>query len=66
MLILEDGHIGPVTIEAANEWSAPALIDKVCALRLDFLKHLKIFDTFGRGWTRRVEEVCAKAKEMAS
>jgi lysozyme family protein len=66
MGLLEDGKVGSLTIAAAAAESPISLIEKVCASRLDFLKHLKIFDRFGRGWTRRVEDVCAKAKEMAA
>jgi lysozyme family protein len=62
----EDGKIGPVTVAAAKNQMPVSLIEKVCAARLNFLRQLKIFDTFGRGWTRRVEEVCAKAKAMAA
>jgi lysozyme family protein len=32
---------------------------------MDFLKALPTFDTFGKGWTRRVAEVEQKAKGMA-
>ena len=69
--VIEDGHIGLVTLAAVKALDHDAiagemgLIEQVCQLRLDFLKHLKTFDTFGRGWTRRVEEVREKAKEMA-
>jgi lysozyme family protein len=35
-------------------------------MRLDFLKKLSTFDTFGKGWSRRVAEVKAKAISMAN
>jgi len=63
--VADDGQIGPATLAAVQTKNADALIETVCAARLNFLKQLKIFDRFGRGWTTRVEEVCAKAKEMA-
>lgn len=59
-----DGVIGPMTLEAVRAMSAPGLIDRLCDERLAFLKRLPIFDTFGKGWTRRVEDVRAKAKAM--
>lgn len=66
MGLAEDGQIGPLTIAAAAAESPGSLIEKVCALRLNFLKQLKVFDRFGRGWTTRVADVEAKAKEMAA
>lgn len=61
-----DGKLGPVTMDAANRVPAKDLIEGVCNLRLAFLKKLPHFDRFGRGWTRRVAEVRAKAKGMAA
>lgn len=66
MGLAEDGRVGPLTIAAAGVESPGSLIERVCALRLNFLKQLKIFDRFGKGWTRRVEDVAKMAKEMAS
>jgi lysozyme family protein len=63
--VLDDGMIGPVTIAAVRAEDSVAIIEKVCAARLNFLRQLTIFDAFGRGWTRRVEEVCTRAKAMA-
>lgn len=63
--VSDDGQIGPVTIAAVNARSAAQTIDALCDARLDFLKHLSVFDRFGRGWTTRVADVRAKAKQMA-
>lgn len=63
---LEDGKIGPATLAAAREKPAPGIVETVCNYRLAFLRQLAIFDRFGMGWTRRVEDVRAKAKEMAA
>ena len=52
-----DGAIGPNTIAKVKAHDADALVNAYCDNRLNFLKGLKTFDTFGRGWTRRVEEV---------
>lgn len=62
--VTEDGAIGPNTLSAILVADVGALIDKYCAARQDFLQSLATFDTFGKGWTRRVLEVNLKAKEM--
>lgn len=65
MGLVEDGQIGPLTIAAAASEPPGSLIEKVCVSRLNFLKQLKVFDRFGRGWTTRVEDVATRAKAMA-
>jgi lysozyme family protein len=60
----EDGQIGPVTIAAAKAHDPAQLIDAICDLRLNFLRALKTFQYFGKGWTRRVAEVREHAKVM--
>lgn len=62
---VEDGQIGPKTLEAVKSTPPLFLIDAVCDLRMTFLRSLNSFQYFGRGWTRRVDEVREKAKEMA-
>jgi lysozyme family protein len=52
-----DGAIGPNTLAKVKAHDADSLVNAYCDNRLNFLKGLKTFDTFGRGWTRRVEEV---------
>ena len=56
-----DGHIGPKTIEAIGGWNLLALIDKLCESRLRFLRALKTWGTFGKGWERRVRQVNSEA-----
>lgn len=63
--VAQDGKIGPVTLEAAKNADAATLIDALCDRRMAFLKSLKTFDTFGKGWTRRVDEVREKATTLA-
>jgi hypothetical protein len=41
------------------------MTDAICDMRLDFLKRLPTFETFGKGWSRRVAEVKEKALSMA-
>jgi lysozyme family protein len=64
--VFQDGEIGPVTLAAVNGRPIPDVIDNICDARLSFLKQLPIFDRFGHGWTMRVQDVRAKAKEMAA
>lgn len=64
LMVTVDGKIGPITLTTANTAPADALIDLICDLRMCFLKSLSTFKVFGKGWTRRVEDVRAKAKAM--
>jgi lysozyme family protein len=60
-----DGVIGPKSMEAILSCSPEETVEVLCDMRLDFLKKLPTWDTFGKGWGRRVEEVKAKASAMA-
>ena len=64
--IKQDGKIGPLTIAAAAKADAPAAINRACDARLGFLRSLKTWGTFGKGWTRRVSDVRATALLMAA
>ena len=59
-----DGGFGPRTLSAVNEQDPERLIELYCAKRLEFLQTLRTFETFGKGWSRRVAEVKAKALAM--
>lgn len=61
-----DGKIGQKTIIAARELSASAVIRALCRDRMDFLRALKTWKKFGKGWQRRVNEVELVALQMAS
>ena len=63
--VTADGMIGPKSIEAIKSCDAKETADAICDMRLDFLKRLATFDTFGKGWTDRVARVKAKAISMA-
>lgn len=49
-----DGHLGNKTMAALMDADAAAVVIKLCADRMAFLKSLGTFETFGKGWTRRV------------
>jgi lysozyme family protein len=61
-----DGGFGPATMAAVkkSEEDPTRLIEMYCAKRLEFLQSLKTFETFGKGWSRRVQEVKDKALKM--
>jgi lysozyme family protein len=61
-----DGNMGEGTlaaIEACDDHRA--LIDRICQLRMGFLRALRTWSTFGTGWTRRVSGVKAVGQAMA-
>ena len=60
-----DGVVGPAT-RAALRRNADAytLVDKICDERLAFMRGLRTWHTFGRGWQRRVQEVRDRAHAM--
>jgi lysozyme family protein len=61
-----DGGFGPATMELVKKASHEPnkIIDLYCAKRLEFLQSLRTFETFGKGWSRRVAEVKEKALKM--
>jgi lysozyme family protein len=59
-----DGIIGPKSMEAILSCNPEETVDALCDMRLDFLQRLPTWDTFGKGWGRRVEEVKTKAAAM--
>jgi lysozyme family protein len=64
--VTADGGFGPATMAAVkkSEEDPARLIEMYCAKRLEFLQSLKTFETFGKGWSRRVQEVKDKALKM--
>ncbi|TWI32727.1 glycoside hydrolase family 108 protein [Paracoccus sulfuroxidans] len=62
----DDGKIGPKTIAAARAAHPVAVIDRACDLRLAFLRTLKTWPRYGKGWTARVESIREVATAMAA
>lgn len=61
-----DGVIGLATLAALNAVEdMPALIDRICARRLAFLRALGTWPTFGKGWKSRVVTVGRIGAAMA-
>jgi lysozyme family protein len=63
--VTADGAIGPKSLEAIKACDPEQTVQALCDMRLDFLKRLPTFETFGKGWSRRVAEVKDKASGMA-
>ena len=62
-----DGIIGSGTLQNCNnacENAVEFVLESYANKRLDYYKKLSTFDTFGKGWTRRVEETLEAAKEL--
>jgi lysozyme family protein len=64
--VADDGVIGPLTIAAAMRCDARSTVTKICDERLAFLRSLRTWRVFGKGWGRRVAEVKAAALVMIS
>jgi len=62
--VVRDGVFGAGTLGSVRQQDPVSLISAFTSARLDFLKGLSTWDTFGRGWARRVKEVEVKAKAM--
>ena len=63
--VADDGIIGPKSLEAIQSCDPKETADALCDMRMDFLKRLSTFSTFGKGWTTRVSDVKARALTMA-
>jgi lysozyme family protein len=61
-----DGIVGRDTVAAAHAAGAAKVVAALCAERRGFLRRLRIFTVFGRGWLRRVAAVEALASGMAA
>ena len=63
-----DGGIGPNTLKAVHNYveevGLESAIEGYQSSRQEYYESLGTFDTFGRGWTRRVEETTSSALEM--
>lgn len=61
-----DGGFGPKTLKKylSNKGKGEDLIEKIMGKRVSFLKSLRIFSRFGRGWMNRCADIEAKALAM--
>lgn len=63
--VVVDGEIGPKTLAAVRALPATTLLRRLRDRRERFYRGLSTFDTFGKGWLRRLSEVNAKALAWA-
>lgn len=61
-----DGVIGPQTLALARAWNPAELIDQYHTDRQRFLNRLSNNGTFGKGWTRRVDETREACLRLAA
>jgi lysozyme family protein len=59
-----DGVIGRITMQAINESDPESLIDVFSDSKEEYYRSLKTFETFGKGWTKRIAEVKTHAITM--
>lgn len=59
----QDGVIGPATLKAIASYKGKLNLD-LCDKRMAFLKGLKTWPTFGKGWTNRVNSVRKVSESM--
>lgn len=52
--VAADGVIGPMTVQATYTVDAGVLANRIIARRLDMMTRLRHYDSFSRGWPRRI------------
>ena len=55
-----------IIVHMYKKYGIEETITSYAVMRQNYYESLSTFDTFGRGWTRRVSEVTEKAKEWIS
>ena len=61
----QDGKADDLLVRTVAHMDAKMVVAQLCNSRLAFLKGLKTWGTFGKGWGRRVQEVKDAATRMA-
>jgi lysozyme family protein len=61
----DDGRMGPATLDALASRDPSAVVLDMVNRRMAMLRGLRTWGTFGRGWTRRVDDVRDRALAMA-
>lgn len=62
--VAQDGVIGPQTLNALLSMRGDVVVQKICARRLSFVRGLRTWDVFGRGWSRRIADIEARGVAM--
>jgi lysozyme family protein len=61
-----DGMMGDRTVQMLANLDASDCITRLCDERLQFLKQLNTWNTFGKGWQKRVDAVQKRALDMVN
>ena len=61
-----DGMMGNRTVQQLANLDPSDCITRLCSERLQFLKQLNTWDTFGKGWQKRVSDVQKRALDMVN
>lgn len=62
--VKQDGAVGPATLSALDAMRGDETVKKLCGRRLSFVRGLSTWNTFGRGWSRRVADIEARGVAM--
>jgi lysozyme family protein len=62
--VTADGSIGPATMKAIQEAEGKDLLDNFSNSKEAFYKSLPTFQTYGKGWLKRVADVQTSASTM--
>jgi lysozyme family protein len=54
--VADDGVMGPVSVNAVNRMESGSLDARFLGQRLEFMTKLSTWDTFGKGWARRIAD----------
>jgi lysozyme family protein len=54
--VVDDGSVGPMTLAAIQRRDSAEVVAHFNAERLDFMTRLSTWETFGKGWARRIAE----------
>jgi lysozyme family protein len=52
--VADDGAMGPITLAAVRKLDAGALRARYSGIRLEFMTQLSTWQSFGKGWARRI------------
>ena len=60
------GVIGPQTLELVSHVIPTVIVTEICDKRRDFIRAIRTYDVFGKGWESRITRVEDRAFKMAS
>jgi len=60
-----DGILGPITLAAINAYDHVKFVNQLCDARLRFLRGLRTWPSFGRGWSARVSDLRSYSLALA-